>query len=375
MKYLKINIFCPILLLLVTSTTIGQNLLNNPESVVFDSTHNRYLVSNWGNGNIVQIDSAGSQSIWLNNVQCFAGLHRTDSILYCACREYGVKGFNLFTGENVLNVGIPGATNINDITADNSGNLYVSYPSGDVVYKVNIASEQFWVFAENSLDFPNGIYFEEENNRLVLVSYKMNSTIQQISLSDSTVSLITDPGLHNLDGITRGNDGNYYVSSWYTNSVYKFDGAFENSPEVFSTHNGDPADIFFDTINNVLAVPLFFTHQLEFVAGPVTGLFTDKAFDSGEFVNVYNSPNPFNGSTEFIIQISDCYDLTHLEILIYNINGQIIKTLPLQISNFKLTNPVSWNGTDDSGNTVPPGIYCYVLDTGKSIVAKKMILL
>ncbi|MCD4735984.1 MAG: T9SS type A sorting domain-containing protein, partial [Bacteroidales bacterium] len=291
------------------------------------------------------------------------GLDRMDSILYAGCREYGVKGCNLFTSENVLTIGIPGATNINDITADNSGNLYVSYPPGDVVYKINIASEQFWVFAENSLDFPNGIYFEEENNRLLLVSYRMNSTIQQISLADSTVSLITDPGLHNLDGITRGNDGDYYVSSWYTNSVYKFDGAFENPPEVFSAHNGDPADIFFDKVNNVLAVPLFFTHQLEFVAGPVTGLFTIETIGTGYFVNVYNSPNPFTASTAFSIQISDCYDLTHLEILIYNINGEKIKTLPLQISNSKLTNPVNWNGTDDSGNTVPPGIYFCSIST------------
>jgi len=289
----------PIWGLMVLSMSLCAQLLNLPESVEHDPYNNRYLVSNWGNGNIVEIDSTGTQSIWLNNVQCFAGLHRIDSILYVACREYGVKGFNLFTGENVLNVNIPGATNINDITADNFGNLYVSYPEGNVVYKVNIASGQFWVFADNDLDFPNGMYFEEENNRLLLVSFRMNSTIQQISLADSTVSLITNPGLHNLDGITRGNDGDYYVSSWYTNSVYKFDATFQNPPEVFSTHYGDPADIFFDKINNLLAVPLFFTHQVEFVNGPVTnlkfgvpvnidGTITNSEWGDADSIEIYN---------------------------------------------------------------------------------------
>ena len=34
----------------------GQNLLNQPESVVFDAAHERYLVSNWGDGNIDTTD-------------------------------------------------------------------------------------------------------------------------------------------------------------------------------------------------------------------------------------------------------------------------------------------------------------------------------
>ena len=339
--------------LVILSLNLCAQLLSLPESVEYDPYHNRYLVSNWGNGNIFEIDSTGTQSIWLNNVQCFAGLHRIDSILYVACREYGVKGFNLFTGENVLNVNIPGTTNINDITADNSGNLYVSYPEGNVVYKVNIASEQFWVFADNDLDFPNGMYFEEENNRLLLVSFRMNSTIQQISLADSTVSLITDPGLHNLDGITRDNDGDYYVSSWYTNSVYKFDATFENPPEVFSTHYGDPTDIFFDKINNLLAVPLFFIHQVKFVDGPVTGIFMDGNFNPGKFTDVYNFPNPFQHSTTIKYKVSQ---KSNVELLIYNLNGKKVKMLKNEIQPAG-KHSVVWNGTDNSGKTLPFGVY------------------
>lgn len=40
----------------------AQNLLNNPESVVFDAPRDRYIVSNWGDGSIIQIDSNGTQS-------------------------------------------------------------------------------------------------------------------------------------------------------------------------------------------------------------------------------------------------------------------------------------------------------------------------
>jgi hypothetical protein len=40
----------------------AQNLLSNPESVVCDSLQDRYPVSNFGDGSIVQIDPRGNQS-------------------------------------------------------------------------------------------------------------------------------------------------------------------------------------------------------------------------------------------------------------------------------------------------------------------------
>jgi hypothetical protein len=41
---------------------LSENLLNEPEGIVFDTTQHRYLVSNWRTGTVVQIDSLGQQS-------------------------------------------------------------------------------------------------------------------------------------------------------------------------------------------------------------------------------------------------------------------------------------------------------------------------
>jgi SMP-30/gluconolaconase/LRE-like protein/type IX secretion system substrate protein len=369
--------------IIILTFNLSAQLLNLPESVEYDPYNNRYLVSNWGNGNIIQIDSTGTQSIWLSNVQCFAGLHRQENILYVACREAGVKGFDLLTGENVLDVDIPEAENINDIVADNSGNLYVSYPTGDVIYKVDIATGQYWIFADNDLDVPNGMYFEEENNRIILVSYRVNSPIQQISLEDSTVTLITYPGLHNLDGISRDNEGNYYVSSWQNNRVYKFESTFLDQPEIFSNHTDDPADIFFDQINNVLAVPLFFTHQIEFLDGPITGSTMDdiSEFNFGELVNY---PNPFNPTTTISFTLTT-EDTENTELMIYNIKGQKIKDLSHEATSAVTLSGVEgsagiynviWDGTDEYKQPVSSGIYfCHLELDGRIIAKKKMILL
>ena len=363
------------LLVFFTTILFGQNLLNQPESVVYDSLHSRYLVSNWGDGNIIQIDSTGTQSIWLEYVQCYSGLHIREDILYVACREYGVKGFNLNTGELSLHVDIQGDTNINDITSDNFGNLYVSYPSEDVIYKINIATEQCWLFTYNDLDVPNGLYFDEPNNRLLVVSYRANSPIQQISLTDSIATVITYPGLHNLDGITQDNDGNFYVSSWQNNRVYKFDSEFANSPAIFSNHGDDPADIYFDKINNVLAVPLFFTHQVEFVdAG--TGIDLSTVVEKPLRSSIYNYPNPFNPTTEIRFQITDFSENEIVTIDIYNIKGQNVKTIPVDSSTAQHINSVIWNGTDQTGKPVSSGMYfSKIMVNGKIEAQNKMILM
>ena len=370
MKRIQIIFF----MILISSVLFGQNLLNLPESVVYDSLNSRYLVSNWGSGNIVQIDSTGTQSIWLSNVQCYAGLHIRDSALYVACREYGVKGFDLVTGENVLDVDIAGATNINDITSDNSGNLYVSYPTGDAIYKINIELEQGWLFTDSGLDVPNGLYFDDQNDRLLVVSYRMNSPIQEVSLSDSIVSVITYPGLNNLDGISQDNEGNYYVSSWYNNRVYKFDSEFANTPEIFSNHGDDPADIYFDKVNNLLVVPLFFTHQIEFVEAG-TGIGQSDIIQKPENFSLQNYPNPFNPSTTISFD-SKGAESDNSIIEIYNLKGQKIKTFSNLQINKSPNQRIVWNGTDQSGNPVSSGIYfCKLKVNEKTVASNKMILM
>ena len=124
-----ISLAASFLLLLFPFFSNAQNLLNQPESVTYHAAENQYLVSNWATGHLVAIDSTGNQSYVLTNQSCFAGLQMIGDVVYVSCRYVGVKGFDLSTSLNVLNVPIPGAPNINDITADNAGNLYVSYPS------------------------------------------------------------------------------------------------------------------------------------------------------------------------------------------------------------------------------------------------------
>ena len=87
-----------------------------------------------------------------------------------------------------------------------------------------------------------------------------------------------------------------------------------------------------------------------------------------------NYPNPFNPST--IISFTIPYDLTNsmTELVIYNIQGQIVKRLVREVlpSGNYLTR---WDGTNESGVKVSSGIYIYNLRVADKQFSGKMTLL
>jgi len=90
-----------------------------------------------------------------------------------------------------------------------------------------------------------------------------------------------------------------------------------------------------------------------------------------KFVLQDNFPNPFASETKIGFSILGQKEIV-LEI--YNVLGQRVKTL----LNRKLPagkQTALWDGTDDSGKRVAPGIYFYKLRSEKFVQSKKMVLL
>jgi len=89
-------------------------------------------------------------------------------------------------------------------------------------------------------------------------------------------------------------------------------------------------------------------------------------------VHLYqNHPNPFNPATNISYQLPE---KSKVNISIYNIKGQFIKTL---VDEMKSAGEYSiiWNGVDQSNKNVPSGIYLYRLKTKDDSKIRKMALL
>ena len=85
-----------------------------------------------------------------------------------------------------------------------------------------------------------------------------------------------------------------------------------------------------------------------------------------------NYPNPFNPTTTISFSIPE---VSKVELSIYNIKGQKIKTLT-QNKFTKGNHLVIWNGFNESGDSVSSGVYLYKLNVnGKTEIVKKCLLL
>lgn len=143
---------------------------------------------------------------------------------------------------------------LNGITHNNNGSLFVSDFSNQRIYRVSIAGESSNLMASGLGQSPNGMDIDLENNRIIFVNWGPNAPIKAISLADSSVSILAATSFSNCDGIARDNADNYYVSSWGVNGIVKFDSEFAN-PEVILTGLSQPADIYYNSFTDTLAVP------------------------------------------------------------------------------------------------------------------------
>lgn len=257
-----------------------------PESIVYDSIYNRYLVTNYATGSIVAIKENGSKEYFVRNMNATQGIVIVDSIAYVGC-DSTVRGFYLESGEQLMNLPVNYVSNLNDITADSDGYLYVSDVFGTKIIKVYPEQETYTVFVNGQgIHNPNGITYDKQNDRLLVCSYRENFPIQAISLLDSTVTTLFETDLDYSDGITLDNAGNIYFTSWGTNSIYKLE---ENalSPEIIYTNDGGPADIYFDEVNSVIAIPLQRDNDVDFLEVESTSIDIRKSVKE---IIVY--PNP-----------------------------------------------------------------------------------
>lgn len=250
---------------------------SQPESVVYDAKRNCYYISNVGvqgsfDGKIITRKSDGMLEflVQTNVLQDPKGLCIVGDTLFVA-DNYKLHYISLQSRTLLGSVTLSTPDIfLNDIVADEKGYIYISD-----TYKANI----FRVKVENPNQFEklnfigvlsnaNGMCLDRENNRILIVSYQQNALIYSLSLETFQVSVVRNSSLNYLDGITRDKDGSYYVSAWgnTTGGVYKYDKNLTEPPIlVYGPLNG-PADIFLDTLNNVLVIPEMGASKVHFIS-------------------------------------------------------------------------------------------------------------
>jgi len=95
---------------------------------------------------------------------------------------------------------------------------------------------------------------------------------------------------------------------------------------------------------------------------------------AGSYLTAY--PNPFNPNTVISFHLDEQVTQESVDLDIFNIKGQKVKTYHIAASTLNFTNSVTWNGTDSNGNQVASGVYYSLLrQSGKSLAKTKLVLI
>jgi len=162
------------------------------------------------------------------------------------------------------------------------------------------------VLSNNTTTTPNGIVFDEANNRLVFVAWGSNAPIKALSLADNTISTLTTTTLGNCDGIDKDGLGNYFVASWSPNRITKYSSDFSVS-QIITVAGGLSS-----------AADICYANEIDTLAIPNTGNTTVV------YVGFDNTPNNINAlvlDTDFnIASFSDRWEINYSSTSQQNIN-------------------------------------------------------
>ena len=359
-----------IIVLLVPTICKAQNFFSGPQKIVIDAERNRLLVSNYNTGDLIQIDSSGTQTPFVLGADYRDGLEIVGDTIYGVGSNRIIHAYNLVTKQPVMNVHIEGTNNnyLSSVASDSLGHLFISCPMLNTIYRMRISDQSYWIFAENNgLNKPNGILLERENDRIVVIDDSPSpSLIFAISLIDSTISTLKTTTFNRPDGIVRDNNGYYYVGGYYLPGLYKINPDFSEEPELFFSGNYMVYPTY-NAANNSLFITYYNQNSWGEVLLPSTGAEeTGYNLRPEEFQLLQNYPNPFNPEIKISYQIPESSFVT---LKVYDVLSNEITSLvneEKQAGKYAINYDVS---------NLPSGTYFYRISSGDFTAVKKMLLI
>ena len=227
--------------------------LKTPESVIYEPNENVLFVSNIDgppdrkdkqgfiskvsplNGSIIELN-------WVTGLDAPKGMtiinnNDNNKLLYVSDIT-DLLEIDINSGKIINRYNAPGSAFLNDVASDNQGHIYVSDTVKNIIYRLdtkslrnssnNNTSLQLWLQSPE-LNGPNGLYVDNTNNKLIVVSFgafsKPGGSIKVIDLQNHTISSLGKEGtavpIGGLDGIEADTTGrHYYVTDGASGKLY-----------------------------------------------------------------------------------------------------------------------------------------------------------
>lgn len=252
---------------------MGQ-VLDMPESMVYDSKHNRYLISNKGDNigrrGILQLSADGETLDYFAELAMDERPNAVEIIgdtLFVATEKPSVIGFHLDDARLVFDhTHGPESGKFNGLSADNLGNLYVSDSRNNIVYRLDPETAEFSELVSGGINI-NGLRFDAGSNRILLCGWGNPASIYALDPDLKTLTTLyqgTRDEVYNIDGLAIDSCGYYYISLWSAGEIRVFNNGFGEDPVLLVSGLSGPADIDINRQANLLLVPELTGHKITF---------------------------------------------------------------------------------------------------------------
>lgn len=238
-----------------------------PESVLLDASSQTLFVANidtingsgpWskdGRGSIGKMSANGKdvKAEWVTGLEAPKGMGIYNGKLYVADIT-NVVVIDINGAKIEKTIAIPNAENLNDLTIDKSGVVFVSDSRGRKIYKVKDGVAEVYV---DGLRNPNGVL--AHNNDFYILD---NGTLLKVN-ADKTTKKVVEGMDGGTDGIENLSGDEFIVSAW-GGIVYLVNTA-TGSKEVLLDSRADKAnaaDIAVDKATKTVFVPTFWKNTI-----------------------------------------------------------------------------------------------------------------
>lgn len=280
---------CSVLLLLLALAASAQ--YNKPYRIAYDGLN--YYVTNKGNGTLSKLDASFRHST------AITGLHSPNDVFFAnvagnsmiaVIDSNTIKLFDSSSLSLVLSIPIQGATEAHDgaVNPLNTNEFFISDRAGNRIIKGSIGPAPFYPVSFSTINSsvmrPSGLLFDR-NNRLLVVCDTTDGEIYRINTSTGVASLVKKTGIHRLNDIVQDNQGNFYISNWDDQYVYRCDPVFDSAVAI--TRFNMPAGLYANVKDDYLVVACMNCGKLDFLAFHALIPEEDLISCAGDSVTVY----------------------------------------------------------------------------------------
>ena len=265
-----------------------------PESVIYEPNENVLVVSNIDgapdgkdkqgfiskvsplNGSIIELN-------WVTGLDAPKGMtiiNNTNNTLLYVSDITDLVEVDINNGKIINRYNAPGSAFLNDVASDNQGHVYVSDTVTNTIYRLdtknlgnsnnNNASLQVWLQTPE-LNGPNGLYVDDINNKLIVVSVgpfsNPGGSIRVVDLQNRTISSLGEEGtavpIGGLDGIEADSTGRYYYVTDNTAGKLFVVNSNGTGYETLDLLRQGAADLGTILDQNMIIIPMMQDNKLE----------------------------------------------------------------------------------------------------------------